>query len=652
MPKIEMNLADYLRVIRKRKRIIILSFLLVMASTIYYTVKQTPVYQSSCKIKFEQRKSVASILTELITWAPGNQMSSQANLITSYQIMEIVAERMDLFKPDMSPSEHMAVVKGIQSKVSSGRVGDTNMISISTISKNPKRAMDLANTVADVYVKFHFENKRQEASNVRKFVKNQLDSYLLELQESENALLQFRRENPLVVDKDITQNSRNKVDSRLQSLEDEIVNSEFELISLKSKYTDAHPEVVTLKRKIQEAKKELAEQLSEIKNQQKELSTKEIELVQLKRNVTIAEDIYLMFKRRYEEARILEAEKAQDVTIVEPAPLPSKPIKPSVNTNIIIGILAGLLIGLIMAFITESFDTTIGRIDDIEDLIKIPVLGVIPDIAFDKGRKKYKKNQKKIKKESKKPGSGRLIALFDPTSTIAESYRSLRTNLDYMGLKKRGKSVVITSAVPQEGKTQTMINLAISFAQGGQKVIALGTDFRKPMLYEIFGLNRSPGISDVLIGKTSVEKAVNTVTDMVLGGFEYENILKKPGIENLNIMTCGGHTPNPAELLSFPRMKELIQELEQKYDIILMDSPPVLPVTDPSILGAKSDGVIIVYQAGRTPRLALIRSKIQLENVKAKIWGVVINNVKAEFIQDVSPYHKYKYYNYLKKGKR
>ncbi|MFQ6084625.1 MAG: GumC family protein, partial [Candidatus Aminicenantia bacterium] len=456
MPKIEMNLSDYWRVIRKRKRIIILSFILVVLSTIYYTLKQTPLYSTSCKVKIEQRKSVAEILTELITWSPGDEMASQANLIKSHQILEKVAKKLNLINPSMSPVERLAIVKRLQTQIETEQIGNTNIIAITAVSSDPKKAMTLANTVASLYVETHFENKRKEASNVKKFVKNQLDNYLRELQESENALQRFRQENPLVVERDIKSMPPIQTDPRISSLKEEIVKLELKLSSLKSEYTDEHPEVITFKRRIEKAKKDLSDTVSQLTAQQKELSTKEIKLIQLKRNVTIAEDIYLMFKKKYEEARILEAEKVQDVTIIEPASIPSNPIKPDINFNIIIGIFSGLLIGLIMAFVIESLDTTIGRIDDVEELIKVPVLGIIPYIPLEKGKRSFKNKLKKREQISESVQLyKRLVALFEPTSIIAEAYRSLRTQLDYTGLKKGGNSIVITSAAPQEGKTQT-----------------------------------------------------------------------------------------------------------------------------------------------------------------------------------------------------
>lgn len=649
MPKIEMNLADYLRVVRKRKRIIILAFLLVFLSTVYFTLRQTPLYQTACKVKIEQRKSVAEILTELVTWSPGDEMASQANLIKSYQVMEKVAEELNKITPDMKTIDRMASVKRIQSKVETEQIEYTNIIEISAASSSPEEAMILSNTVAKVYVESHFENKKREASNVKQFVKDQLDNYLEELQKSERALQRFRQVNPLVVERDIKSASVVQEDPRIASLKEEIVKLELELIAKKSQYTDEHPEVIILKRQIDEAKKDLSDTLDQLTVQQRELSTKEIQLIQLKRNVSIAEDVYMMFKTKYEEARILEAEKARDVTIVEPASLPANPVSPNKNFNFVIGILSGLLFGLIMAFVTESFDTSIGRVDDIEELTKVPVLGIIPSTALEKGRKFFKilfRKRKPISEEEQL--HERLVTLFEPTSVVAEAYKSLRTHLDLIGLKKVGNSVVITSASPEEGKTQTLANLGIAFAQSGQKVLVVGSDFRKPMVYKIFGLKRSPGLTEVLVGKLSWKEAVRTEVDMLIGGLEYEKILKTQGIENLRVITCGERTPNPAELLSFPEIDALIQELTQNFDVVLFDSPPILPVTDSAILAAKVHGVILVYQAGRTSRHALNRARIQLENVEAKILGVVINNLKAEFIEDVTPYQRYRYYGYYR----
>lgn len=652
MPKIEMNLTDYLRVIRKRKWIIILCFVLIVASTAYYTFQQTPIYRTACKVKIEQRKSVAEILTELITWSSADALASQASMIVSFQVMEKVAERLNLVNSDTDPEARSARTARLQGQVQTERVEDTNIISISVVSSNPEEAMTIANTVAEVYVETHFENKKLEAKNVMQFVEDQMDGYFKELQESEEALLMFKQENPLVTDRESGYVSRAQVNPRVSSINSEIAKLEMQLISLKSKYTENHPDVIAIRRSLAEARKDLSGILGRLSSQQKDLSGKEVKLAQLNRNKSIAEEMYMTFKKRHAEAQVLEAEKAKDVTIVEPASMPNRPIEPDFNFNIMIGVLSGFLIGLIMAFVAESFDTSIGRIDEIEELIKLPVVGVIPHISLEKGKKSIRISKKKEKIDEKELRSRRLVTLFEPTSVVAEAYRSMRTHLDYSGMKEKGSSIVITSASPDEGKTQTIINLGTAFAQDGRKVLLVSTDFRKPVIHDVFGLNRSPGLSEVLIGRISSDKAINTFTDMLLAGFEFDQILQARGIENLNILTSGGHAPNPAELLNFPEMGDLIQDLKQKYDVVLLDTPPILPVADACVLSTKTDGVILIYQAGRTPRQALIRAKAQLENVNAKVLGVVINNVKADYIQDLSSYYKYQYYSYKKEKEK
>ena len=194
MPKIEMNLVDYMRVLRKRKRVLILTVILVFISVTYYTYRQTPIYSASSKVKIEQRKSVAAILTELITWSPGDEMASQATIINSFRVLERVAEKENLIDPDMDEMEVGNRIRGLQSQIETEQIGFTNIIMITATSDDPEQAMRLANLVADEYIDWHFENKRQEAFNVKTFVGEQLNTYYQELDASEKALQEFQQQ--------------------------------------------------------------------------------------------------------------------------------------------------------------------------------------------------------------------------------------------------------------------------------------------------------------------------------------------------------------------------------------------------------------------------------------------------------------------------
>ncbi len=644
-----MNLVDYMRVLRKRKRVLILTIILVFVSVTYYTYKQTPIYRASSKVKIEQRKSVAAVLTEMITWSPGDEMASQATVINSFDIIERVAIKENLINPDTKEVERLNIIRGIQSQISTEQVGFTNIIMITATTDNAQRAMTFANLVAEEYAEYHFEKKKQEATNVTSFVGERLNDYLITLQNSEKSLLEFQQNNPLIT------NSENLIsfqeNPRITSLLTEITKLDLEYISLKSRYTDEWPEVIAVKQNLDNARQRLDEIKSESVNQNQDNSAKEIELFRIKRDIAVSEEIYLMFKMKYEEARIFEAEKVRDVSVLEPAFLPGGPISPNKKLNMILGLVGGLMVGFLFVFVSESFDTTIGRIEDIEEMLDVPVLGIIPSVMLGKKRTIFKKlNKKEILNEDFR--EIQLPVLFKPTSVVSEAYRVLRTNLDFVGKNNGGKCITITSSAPKEGKSQTVSNLGLVFAQSGQKTLIVGADFRKPSLYKIFGIEKKPGLSEVLINSVSWRDALKTETDVLMGELEYDKVLKLQGIENLSILTSGTRPPNPAEMLSFPNFGGIIEEIKKEFDVILFDSPPVLPVTDPSILGPKTDGVIMIYQAGATSRYALSRAKQQLESTGTKIFGVVINNIKAEYIEDVTPYQKYRYYGYYGEKKK
>lgn len=649
MPKIEMNLVDYMRVLRKRKRVFILTIILVFVSVTYYTLKQTPIYSASSKVKIEQRKSVAAILTEMITWSPGDEMASQATIIKSFNVLRRVAEKENLMNSNMDEMEENNLIRGLQSQIETERIGFTNIIMITVTSDDPQQAMRLANLVADEYRDWHFENKKQEASQVKIFVGEQLNSYYQELLSSEKALTIFQQQNPFIT---AAENLKaGQEDPRITSLLGEITKLELEHITLKSRYTDIWPDVIAKKQNLDNAKQKLSDLQSQLAVQNTDNSVKEIELLQLERSRSVAEELYVVLKKKYEEANILEAEKVHNVEKIEPAALPSSPIRPNRRLNMMLGLVGGVLFGFLVIFVSESFDTTIGRIEDIEEVLNVSVLGIIPSVTLGKKSSIFDRFNKKETQE-KDYRHLQLPTLFKPTSVASEAYRVLRTHLDYIGAQNGGKCITITSSAPKEGKSQTVSNLGLAFAQSGVQTLIVGADFRKPSLYKIFGIDKKPGLSEILIKSVSWRDAVKTETDILMGELEYDQVLKIQGIENLSIITSGTQPPNPAEMLNFPEMEEFVKDIKQEFDVVLFDTPPVLPVSDPTILGPITDGVIIIYQAGATSRYALSRAKQQIEGTGSKIFGVVINNIKAEYIEDITPYQKYRYYGYYGEKKK
>ncbi|MCK5427380.1 MAG: AAA family ATPase, partial [Thermodesulfovibrionia bacterium] len=358
--------------------------------------------------------------------------------------------------------------------------------------------------------------------------------------------------------------------------------------------------------------------------------------------------LYMMFKEKLEEARISEAQKVGDVSIVDPAVMPSSPVIKQEKINVFIGALIGLLLGIALAFIFESLDTSIGTIEDIEKIIKLPVLGVVPSAQKEIKRKKVKYLKKILSTGMKEAEQSyiRMMVHQQPKSPVAEAFRNIRTNLR---LNPSKKTILFTSAAPEEGKTTIMLNMGLAVAQTGAKTLLVSTDLRRPAVAKTFGINREPGLTDLLKGRVTFKEALKKLSDFAVADMKYNDEIRKyPGIENMWILPSGRIPPNPAEILEFKNLKDLIEEMKQKFDFIFFDSPPVLPVTDASLLASKLDGVVLCYEIGKISREALSRAKVQLESVGAHISGVVLNQIKLQ-TKAMAPYPYYYSYKYGEK---
>jgi len=307
------------------------------------------------------------------------------------------------------------------------------------------------------------------------------------------------------------------------------------------------------------------------------------------------------------------------------------------------GIVLGLIIGVVLSFVLETMDTSIGTIEDVEALLEVPVQGLIPFLDTP---------IKEIEKDSDPSGTGRtryLVSHYDPKSLAAESFRSLRANLQFIKRDKNEKTFMITSSFIQEGKTFSSINMALSMAQSGEKVLLIETDLRKPVIYKAFGISRTPGLTDYVLGNYQWKEVVNSITDIMLGDFDIEEILRTQGLDNLHIMTAGTIPPNPSEIIRSPRFQEFLKTAREEYSFIFLDAPPILPVADATELAPNADAVLLVYKVGQIGRGVLKRAKASLDNVNANISGVILNNVRPEIGPDYFKYQTQYYYGRDKK---
>ena len=354
--------------------------------------------------------------------------------------------------------------------------------------------------------------------------------------------------------------------------------------------------------------------------QMERLPNKELLLLRLTRSQQVNDNIYRLLLERYEEARITEAGQIGNVRVIDSAKEPRSPIKPRRFQNLLLALIVGLTLGGGLAFFTESLDRSIKNPEEAEALLGLPVIGLIPSIGELNGQAKGSRDEiERI--------SSRLVTHFVPRSPVAEAYRTVRTNLSFSRPDNPPRTILVTSAVPQEGKTTTTANLAITLAQMGGKTLIVDSDLRRPAIRKVFNLESKEGLTDYLIGKGSLDALIRT-TD----------------IPNLFILPSGQIPPNPSEVLGSQRMKELVAELSRRFEMVFFDSPPVVAVTDAAVLSRNTDGVVLVVQSGATDREAVVRAKTLLGNVQANLLGLVLNNIRIE--STYGSYHYRYYYHY------
>ncbi len=374
----------------------------------------------------------------------------------------------------------------------------------------------------------------------------------------------------------------------------------------------------------------LRDVMENIDYEMEQLPERQLVLARLTRDRAINENLYLMLNQKYEETRITEAGKSAGCEIIDTAKPPSEPIKPKKKLNILLGILFGLGLGVTIAFFLEFLDDTIKTGDDLERL-KLTVLGTIPVVHTEQIIRRLKKEGRQFSEADLHTFDSKLITRFSPKSPISESYRSLRTNVQFSDIDRPKRVILITSSASKEGKSTTAVNFAVTLAQMGSKVLLVDSDLRRPSLHGFFSLDKTYGLSNLLIGSLKLA-----------------DVIKKTPVEKLDVITSGDVPPNPAELVSSNAMKDFIDEARAQYQYIVIDSPPVIAVTDAAVLATRVDGVMLVVSSGYTHKRDVSRAVALLKNVKASMLGVVLNNLDIKRIYGSYYYyfHYYQYYYY------
>jgi tyrosine-protein kinase Etk/Wzc len=350
------------------------------------------------------------------------------------------------------------------------------------------------------------------------------------------------------------------------------------------------------------------ETLIEFGTQLERIPAKEVQLARLERQTDVLEEVYTLLQTRLQEARILEAVEDASVRIVDPAILPTHPVKPRRMLNLLLGFLVGGMLGVGVAFVREYLDETVHTREDIAQATGgAPVLGLIPRIrlAAVNGRAE----------RAVAPGelSMRLVAGRDPRNPISEAYRTLRTNLTFSNPDKPPRTIVFTSALPKDGKSTSAANLSITLAQQGINALLVDADLRRGELHTVLGVPREPGLTNILTGACGIGEAIRDI-DLGESG-------------TLAFLPSGPYPPNPAEILGSQKMRSLLEALEERFDLVILDSPPLAVVTDAAVLGTKADGAVLVARASVTEKGALSYAVEQLQAVRASVLGCILNDV-------------------------
>jgi len=692
MEEKEIHLRDYLRVVYKRRYTVYTFFAIVFIIVIIGTLSSTPIYQASTKVLIEKVEPInLSMMYPYFNMYEPEFYETQYQLIKSTPVAQKVVKMLSLENTYESFFKDQKIVPGgqkskadiladiVRGGIIVSPVKDTRIVNISYVSTKPEFAALIANSVAKAYIEQNLEMRMTSSRYSIEWMTKKAEEEKDKVQRSERALQDYIRANNIVTIQDkvaLTPDKLNEINSQLirsetkrkemeslynqvknisvnnlrnaetipaiaseqtiQSLRSQILKAEQNTEELSKKYGRKHPALLKaedelkglqqkrdqeIKRVITSIKNEyelaksnetnLSRMLSSTKSEALSLNEKFIEYGVLSRDVETNRQLYDALIKRIKEQSVTEEIKTVNVWVVEKAEKPGSPVKPRKALNILLGLLIGLGGGIGLAFFIEYLDNTIKSPEEVEAKLGVPVLGVVP--LMESGEENIEE-----------------IIQREPQSVFAESYKTIRTAVLLSSADKPPKNILITSMGPEEGKTVTSVNLAMTIARSGYSVLLVDGDLRKPRIHTVFGLNNLSGLSTYLVG---------TSTDI-------ETIFKKP-VMNLSILPSGPIPPNPSELLGSKRMLQLLRILDEKFDIIIWDSPPLMSVTDSVILSKILDGTIIVTKAGKTTYEIASRGLKYLSgrresDVEFRILGIVINffNLKK------SDHYYYQYYQY------
>lgn len=578
-------------------------------------------------------------------------------------------------------------------RLSVSRIPESRLIEVSFAAEDPQLAAQVVNTHLQTYKERSFKSRYDATMQASDFLSSELEELRIKMEKSDAAQVAYERQNQIWM-VDATQNTAtqklSQLSSALTAIQTQLAEKEaiYELahsndtgsmaavqgnsavqdltktkLQLDTQYAEAltqfgpnWPKVQILKAQdeavaaqLKTAKANAVQQIDNDYHQieaheallERDLNRQEViadnmaqklvEYNMLKHDAESNKELYDGLLQKLKEAGISAGLRSSNIRIVDPALVPSSPARPQKARNIMLAFLVGLVGGVGLAFLREYLDNTVKSPDDVQTLTGLPCLAVVPAFAGRNGARSFSRISKHAGVEEGGESRAGLISLQQPKSLVSEAFRALRTSLLLSQAEHAPQVILVTSALPREGKTTSAANLAVTLAQLGDRTLLIDSDLRKPGIRRVLNLPNGHG-SD--IGLSSYLAGVAPLHDI---------IVPHPTVPNLDAIPTGPIPPNPADLLSSHRMAEAIDDLRQHYKFVVIDSPPIMAATDAVILSALTDGVLLVVWSNETPKEAFSRTRDLLAAVKGRLLGVVLNAVNPG---GADYYYSYRYYPY------
>ena len=693
----EPHLKDYLHVLRMKRWVVIGVTLLVIFTTALIVFLMAPQFRATCLLLIEPTKINITDFQEVYDptqskfagseLARREFMETQFNLLTCRPIMERVFAEFNFadteeFRDSKDP------IPAFSERFQVSPVRRTRLVEVSFMWKDPKLAKEVVNYQVAAYIQDYRDRRLGVTGGGLLALKRKADELRPKVAEASEALQGFKALHGSVsldqsqdivwerlrdLNKELTslENTRIELQSKIQSignalqsrtpLEDlpevvdnptmrelkmEWMHTQQEISDLSKRFGPNHPELMSDKAKLgavrdkiemevrsilsathleyQRAKRQEEEVLAALQIQTNEvmnLDNLRVEYQILKDAHDTINNTYRTIIQRVEEIEISKAAGSEEdnIFIIAPARVPVHAAKPKRKQAVFIACLLGPMLGIGLAFFLQYLDTSVKTREEVEQMLGLPVLGFVPALREEMNGGDATAGERSIYD---------LLAIERPRSALAEAFRSLRTALSFSAGMQGVRSFLVTSPSPLEGKSLVSINLAFTFAQAGKSVLLVDSDMRKPRLHKTFSISPTVGLSNLLAGEgvNGLEEAIN-----------------KTEVENLFVLASGPRPPNPAELLATERMRELVREMEEKFDIVIFDTPPVVNVTDSSILMHFVGGGLVVVRAFNTQRGLAQRAAELLQGTQGRLLGVILNN--ADLPKGAYGYEGYYYYS-------